>query len=68
MSEGDYVTLENVEVGIDSNTGAAFSCKINGKHEWVPYSQTRARHINKRVHDADSIEVKRWLAEKNGWV
>lgn len=64
----DYVTIEGVECGIDSNSGAAYSCEIAGKHYWVQYSQTKERHINKQTHNSDSIVVARWLAEKNGWV
>ena len=63
----DFVTLSKVEVGVDSNSGAAFHCKIGDEWFFVPYSQVRARHINKQVHGEDSIEVARWLAEKNGW-
>lgn len=68
MARDEWVMLEGVEVGVDSHSGAAFSCKINGKWEWVPYSQTGERHIDKVNHDSDRVQVKRWLAEKNGWV
>lgn len=64
----DYVTLEGVECGVDSPSGLAFNCLINGEWVWVPYSQTRSRDINKQVHGADKITVKRWLAEKNEWI
>lgn len=63
----DYVTIEDVEIGIDTDSGLAFHCKINDEWVFVPYSQVRARH-NSKNQGCDSIEVARWLAEKNGWL
>ena len=60
-----YVRIDNCEVGIDSNSGLAFSCEIEGEHYWVPYSQCRKRVINDKIHNSDSIEVAAWWAEKN---
>lgn len=60
-----HVKIENVDIGADSHSGLAFSCKIEDKHYWVPYSVCRARHINKQVHNMDAIEVEAWWAEKN---
>lgn len=68
MPSDDYVTLEGVECGVDSNSGAAYSCEIKGAHYWVPYSQTKERHLDRRNHHSDRIVVARWLAEKNGWL
>ena len=67
MSHG-YVKLTGVEVGVDSNSGAAVSVEINGEHCWVPYSQIKSITRDKRVHNNDTIEVASWLAEKNGWL
>ena len=68
MSRDMYVTIENVDIGVDSNSGAAVSIEINGEHHWVPYSQIKALHRDTKVHGNDKFEVKLWLAEKNGWI
>lgn len=60
-----YVRITDCEVFEDSESGKAFRCGINGNLVWVPYSQCRARHINKKVHGDDTIEVTAWWAEKN---
>lgn len=59
-----YVLIKDCEVFEDSSTGKAFQCGINGNLEWIPYSHCRARHINKKIHGGDSIEITVWLAEK----
>ena len=61
-----YVRIENCEVGIDSNSGLAFSVEIEEQFYWVPYSQCRKRVINDKARNSDSIEVAAWWAEKNG--
>ena len=68
MSRDMYVMIENVDIGVDSNSGAAVSIEIDGKHCWVPYSQIKALHRDKKVHGNDKFEVTLWLAEKNGWI
>ena len=68
IHDKDFVTIEYVEIGIDTDSGLAFHCKIKNEWVFVPYSQVRARHIQNRNQDGDSIEVERWLAEKNGWI
>jgi len=60
-----YVRITDCEIGVDSNSGLAFSCEIDGEKYWIPYSQCRKRTINQKVHGADAIEVTRWWAEKN---
>ena len=67
MSDSKFVCISGVEIGKDSASGLAFACEIDGETTWVPYSQCRARHINKKLCGADSIEIPAWLAEKNGW-
>lgn len=59
-----YVRITDCGVGIDSNSGLAFSCEIDGEHYWVPYSVCRKRSINNKIHNADTIEVQSWYAEK----
>lgn len=65
MAYGEYVTLEGVEIGEDSDSGLAFSCLINMTQYWVPYSQTKALHRNRAAKNASSIEVTLWWVEKN---
>lgn len=64
----NFVTLSNVEIGIDSPSGLAVRIRFEGEWEWVPYSQLRALHRDKRVVGNDSIEVAAWLAQERGWV
>lgn len=66
-TQSDYVTLTEVEVGRESPFGEAVRVKIGNVHHWLPLSQVRAIHRNTRVRDGDSIEVARWLADKEGW-
>lgn len=63
-SDREYVTIEGVQIGDDTESGLAFQCVIDDDVYYVPYSQTRARHRNERVKNGDSIEVTRWWAEK----
>jgi hypothetical protein len=63
--EQQYVRIKNCEVGVDSRSGLAFSCEIDGDHFWVPYSQCRRRDINDKTHNEDTIEVIKWWCEKN---
>ena len=65
MAVDNYVKISDCEIGIDSNSGKAFSCEIDGVHYWVPYSVCRKRSINTKIHSADSIEVAAWWVEKN---
>ena len=67
MTPEQYVLIENCSIGNDSASGLAFACEIDGERFWVPYSQCKVRHINKRVRGEDAIEIPAWLAEKNGW-
>lgn len=63
----EYVKLEEVTIGSDSDSGLAVLVTINDKSEWVPYSQIKSLT---RTHNkgADTLEVARWLAEKRGWL
>lgn len=57
-----YVRITGCDIGIDSKSGKAFSCEIDGKQHWIPYSQVRRRTVNQAVHDSDMIEVTEWFA------
>jgi hypothetical protein len=65
MSGTDHVRVENVEIGVDSNSGKSFNVKIDGLWLWCPYSVIRKREINQQVHGEDAIEVERWWLEHN---
>lgn len=60
-----YVRVENVEIGVDSNSGLSYSVKIDGKWLWCPYSVTRKREINPKVNGQDVVEIERWWLERN---
>lgn len=60
-----YVKVSDCNIGADSSSGLAFSCRIEGKHFWVPYSQVRKRVVNSKTLDSDSFEVTSWWCEKN---
>lgn len=65
MAHNEYVTLRDVEIGIESASGLAVSVEIDGEHYWVPLSQVRAMHKDSRTHNSDSIEVSRWWLDRN---
>lgn len=65
MSGADHVRVEGVEVGVDSRSGQSYSVKIDGLWLWCPYSITKKREINHKVHGQDAIEVERWWLEHN---
>jgi hypothetical protein len=60
-----YVRVTDCSIGDDSPSGLAFSCRIDGEHFWVPYSQVRKRTVNSKIVGADSFEVATWWADKN---
>ncbi len=64
MPNDKYVKISDCSIGADSASGLAFSCRIDGKHFWVPYSQVRKRSVNSKVKDADSFEITSWWAER----
>lgn len=65
MPKGEYVTVENVQIGADTSSGLAYwIVDSDGNDHCIPYSQTRARHRNRSVLNGDSIEITRWIAEQ----
>lgn len=62
----EYVTLYDVEVGINSSSGKAISVKVNDEWKWIPLSLVNSIHRNPRVRGEDAIEVARWFVEKEG--
>ena len=59
-----YIRITGCDIGVDSKSGKAFSCEIDGEQHWIPYSQCRRRAIYPNVHGSDMIEVTRWFAEQ----
>ena len=60
-----YVRITDCSVGVDSDSGLAFRCEIEGDSYWVPYSICRKREVNHKIKASDVIEVEAWWANKN---
>ena len=65
-SSQELVTFEDVEIGMESQSGLAVSVEIKGEHYWVPLSQVTEMHRDPRKHDSDRIVVTAWWAKKQG--